>query len=382
LTISQGVAIVSQLSPAFPNHMNLRDQLKKILPDILPSNPADSIKGTELIDLVKYRLNSDYSDATLRYHFSIMSCDPSAPIAKVEQGQGYYLRSTTIHSLESARNLITSSQGLLLDTADPNADPADVDVMITRANKFRSVFQRFTEMSNGFPFLFERSFSGDHGGTNRWRFPDAVVVDWQVGRIDEDNGFSLDHDQIEVRRRLSSPPFSVGGVKLKLGISHNTLREDMFQCLSTSLWTNTGELVVAAPIADEQLLEEIRQLAGQFGIGVTSFGLTAEDLDDLPEPATIDNLLPREFEAIQSQFQRRRIVSAIESRDFDWQHVADLRDDHRDFDRFERWISRSLIDERAYSVREFLELEKNADSGRAHRSNISKDESSGSEIVA
>ena len=367
--------------------MNLRDQLKKILPDILPSNPADSIKGTELIDLVKYRLNSDYSDATLRYHFSIMSCDPSAPIAKVEQGQGYYLRSTTIHSLESARNLISSSQGMLLDAADPNADPADVDVMITRANKFRAVFQRHAALSNGFPFLFERSFSGDTGGANRWRFPDAVVVDWLVGRVDEANGFALDQDQIEVRRRLSSPPFSVSGVKLKLGISHATLREDMFQCLSTSLWTNTGEMVIAAPIVDEQLLEEIRQLAGQFGIGVTSFGLGADDLDDLPEPATIDNLLPREFEAIQAQFKRRRIVSAIESRDFDWQHVAELSNDHRDFDRFERWISRSLIDERAYSVREFLELEKNgapAESGHEHsqRANLGKDDSQESGIVA
>lgn len=367
--------------------MNLRDQLKKILPDILPSNPADSIKGTELIDLVKYRLNSDYSDATLRYHFSIMSCDPSAPIAKVEQGQGYYLRSTTIHSLESARNLISSSQGMLLDAADPNADPADVDVMITRANKFRSVFQRHSELGNGFPFLFERSFSGDIGGANRWRFPDAVVVDWLVGCIDEDNGFALDHDQIEVRRRLSSPPFTVSGVKLKLGISHATLREDLFQCLSTSLWTNTGEMLVAAPIEDEQLLEEIRQLAGQFGIGVTSFGLTADDLDDLPEPATIDNLLPREFEAIQAQFKRRRIVSAIESRDFDWQHVADLRNDHRDFDRFDRWISRSLIDEHAYSVREFLELEKHgvgAEPGNVHSQHpsLGDDETKESGIVA
>ena len=81
--------------------MNLRDQLKEILPDILPRNPNQSIKGTELIELVKYRLKQDYSDATLRYHFSIMSCDPSSPIAKVEQGQGYYLRSSTIHSMTS-----------------------------------------------------------------------------------------------------------------------------------------------------------------------------------------------------------------------------------------------------------------------------------------
>lgn len=74
--------------------MNLRDQLKEILPEILPPNPAEPIKGTELIRLVKFSLKQEYSDATLRYHFSIMCCDPASPIAKVEQGQGYYLRRT------------------------------------------------------------------------------------------------------------------------------------------------------------------------------------------------------------------------------------------------------------------------------------------------
>ena len=56
--------------------MNLRDQLKEILPEILPSDPSSSIKGTELIRLVKYRLKQEYSDATLRYHFSILCADP------------------------------------------------------------------------------------------------------------------------------------------------------------------------------------------------------------------------------------------------------------------------------------------------------------------
>ena len=33
--------------------------MKRILPDILPPNPKDAIKGTELIQLVKYRLNQE-----------------------------------------------------------------------------------------------------------------------------------------------------------------------------------------------------------------------------------------------------------------------------------------------------------------------------------
>ena len=42
--------------------MNLRDQLKEILPDILPRNPNQSIKGTELIELVKYKLKQDEAE--------------------------------------------------------------------------------------------------------------------------------------------------------------------------------------------------------------------------------------------------------------------------------------------------------------------------------
>src|SRR4051812_18592615 len=72
--------------------MNLREHLRLILPEILPGTAAEAIKGTELIRLVRYRLGDEYSDATLRYHFSILSYDPTSPIAKVDQGQGYYLR--------------------------------------------------------------------------------------------------------------------------------------------------------------------------------------------------------------------------------------------------------------------------------------------------
>ena len=53
--------------------MSLREHLRKILPEILPSAPKNAIKGTELIELVKLKLDQKYSDATLRYHFSIMS---------------------------------------------------------------------------------------------------------------------------------------------------------------------------------------------------------------------------------------------------------------------------------------------------------------------
>lgn len=79
--------------------MSLRNQLSDLLAEILPSNPKDSIKGTELIRLLRMNLHGEYSDASLRYHFSVMSCDPNSPIAKVEKGQGYYKRGAAVPAL-------------------------------------------------------------------------------------------------------------------------------------------------------------------------------------------------------------------------------------------------------------------------------------------
>ena len=53
--------------------MSLRSQLEELLPELLPSDPAQAIKGTELIRLVRLRLGEEYSDASLRYHFSFMA---------------------------------------------------------------------------------------------------------------------------------------------------------------------------------------------------------------------------------------------------------------------------------------------------------------------
>ena len=48
--------------------MSLRSQLEELLPELLPSDPTQAIKGTELIRLVRLRLGEDNSDASLRYH--------------------------------------------------------------------------------------------------------------------------------------------------------------------------------------------------------------------------------------------------------------------------------------------------------------------------
>lgn len=336
--------------------MNLRDQLKEILPDILPRNPAQAIKGTELIEMVKHRLKQDYSDATLRYHFSIMSCDPSSPIAKVEQGQGYYLRTSTIHTMNSARNMFRASSG------DPGEDSvmssSDMDVTIRRAAKFRAVVARYLESVQQFPFSFEESFSSDVEA-NRWRVPDMTVVDWLTADS-ADEAVTMDKRKLEVSRRLGQSPMRVSSVKLRLELDHSSVLEDLHQTLSSSEWANAGELLIAASITDQRLVEEVRRFAARYGVGVISFGLDADVLDDMPEPAAIENLHAHEFESIQSLLQIRRYAAPEAGRSHDWQHVTNAAEENNDFARFERWISRSLLEERIITASEFADLERNS----------------------
>ncbi len=344
--------------------MNLRDQLKEILPDILPRNPAQSIKGTELIEMVKDKLKQDYSDATLRYHFSIMSCDPSSPIAKVEHGQGYYLRSSTIHSLNSARNFFGEGSDALAGGAGLTG--ASVDVALSRANKFRAMVQRYLEAAGQFPFTFEQSFSND-AQANRWRVPDLAVVDWLTDDPRSESR-QLEREKMDVFRRVGQSPMRIASTKLKLELNHGNLRESLFQCLSASEWANTGELIVAASIDDPAMIEEIRTFASKFGVGVISFGLDAETLDDLPEAAVIDNLQLREFEALQGLLEVRRYAAPTQKDFCDWSHVSQAAHQNADFATFEKWVSRSLIDERSISAREFIEQERSASEGSAKRS--------------
>jgi len=335
--------------------MNLRDQLRRILPEILPKNPNDSIKGTELIQLVKYRLNQNYSDATLRYHFSIMSCDPSSPIAKVEQGQGYFLRSTTLHSLESARNLIPfNGASLFADISTAEG----VDIALSRANKFRAIFKRTSELYHKFPFAFERSFSSGEPPQNHWRFPDVALVEWLVGDADENGSIRLDPRSLKTRRHMGGAPFRISAVKLKLDTHHGSIREDIFKALSAGLWSNTAELVIAAELKDEQLVDDVRALADRFGVGVTSYGLTSDTLDDMPESAAILNFTPREIEALQALFKIRRISLPKDTGKLDWESVNQYRSDSADFATLYDWISECLMDGQAYPLDDYLETRK------------------------
>ena len=324
--------------------MSLRNQLSDILPTLLPGNPADSIKGTELIRLTRLQLTGNYSDASLRYHFSIMSCDPGSPIAKVEKGQGYYRRSAPLPALSGAQELLALTQGRLDDLT--TADQDMVDETMLRIRKFRAVVTRYFEINGRFPFAFRQAFGKDSPISNLWKYPELVLVDWETGGS-PDEEMSLDETMLAFKQRLGIAPFKLHASRLRIQPSLQTYREDFFQTLAVSMWAQGGELVYAAPIEDEALADSLRRLSASFGIGVTSFGLTPEALDDLPRPENILNAHPRETEAIMGKLDINRIAAPITRPHLDWAALGSMRNESDEAEKLVQWLTRCIDSRRA-----------------------------------
>lgn len=328
--------------------MSLRKQLSDILPTLLPGNPSDAIKGTELIRLTRLQLTGNYSDASLRYHFSIMSCDPASPIAKVEKGQGYYRRSAPLPELSGAQELLSMTQGRLEDLT---SDQAGMDDAMLRIRKFRAVVTRYFEVNGRFPFAFRKAFGKEAPISNLWKYPELVLVDWETGGS-PDEEMSLDETMLAFKQRLGIAPFRLHAARLRILPSLSTYREDFFQTLAVSMWAQGGELIYAAPVEDEALADGLRKLSSTFGVGVTSFGLTAEMLEELPRPANILNAHPRETEAIMARLEINRISAPHSRPHLDWNALGSMRHESEEAEKLVSWLTRCIDERRAEGYKE------------------------------
>jgi hypothetical protein len=332
--------------------MSLRDQLKKILPDLLPVKPAEAVKGTELIQLIKYRLKDTYSDATLRYHFTILCSDATSPIAKVEQGQGYYLRKPQHGGRGGQISVPQARLGLQFENS-----PEVIDLALSRHEKFRAIFARDVETSGRFPFLFESSYAMGSSYENVWKYPDAALIDWESSEVSE-KGLHISSRSLGLKRTLGMAPFHLSSVKLKFECTPASYREDFFQALSNARWGHAGELVIATAIDDTQLADELRQLGAEFGLGIVTYGLERDVVDELPPDYEITRLRPREFEAIQSKLHRQRL-SSPSRRTLEWRMIDQMAETNDEFRSMLRWIERCLADETAYTWDFFKSLDLN-----------------------
>ena len=320
--------------------MSLRKQLSDLLPNILPDDPKQSIKGTELIRLVRLQLEDRYSDASLRYHFSIMSCDPASPIAKVEKGQGYYRRSAPVPALTGAQEMLSMRQARLDEMGGIDGNQ---NVGLERVDKFRAIVQRYFETNGRFPFILREVFSEGSPINHLWKYPDLALVDWETGD-EPDQEMALDQSALKLKSALGLPPCSLSAARLRIVPSLETFREDFFQTVSAANWAQSGELIYALPIEDEALADGLRDLSAEYGVGVTTFGLKPEVLDDLPRTANILNAEPRETDAILEKLEVTRISAPKKRSHVDWNALSTLRSESQEISTLLTWIQRCISD--------------------------------------
>ena len=309
--------------------MNLREQLRHLLPEILPDDPADAIKGTELIRLVRLRLGDDYSDATLRYHFSILSYDPTSPIAKVDQGQGYYQR----------QKKPTGTNGI--SRANLFDDENESDQSVSRFLRMVAIYERLSLQRSRYPFLLNRNSSGAPSMEGEWDIPDLVVADWDLD-AGSDEAPRFDAAMLDLRRHLGGPEVGISGVQLKLSVSIENFSADFFQALSATRWTLQSEIVIAEGLKDEALVDALRGLGHQFGVGISSLGIQLTQLDELPSAKEIRAMSVGEFESVHNLLQIQRITIPTPRPNIDWTALNALRKKHDSVAALVRWLSDCL----------------------------------------
>lgn len=311
--------------------MNLREQLRHILPDILPDDPEEAIKGTELIRLVRLRLGDDYSDATLRYHFSILSYDSTSPIAKVDQGQGYYQRLSKPASANGMGRL-------LFGNGDQEVDG---DVMQTRFQRLLSIYERLCLLRSHYPFRLNGRPSQPLDVKGHWDIPDLITAEWDL-ETGADEVTRFDSGMLDLRRHLGGPEVGLSGVQLKIGLSLDNYTAEFFQALSATRWTLQSELVIAEPLNDEALVDALRSLGNQFGVGISTLGINSHQLDDLPNAADLRAMSAAEFEVVQGKLRIQKIAAPAPRQRIDWSSLSALRKKHESVDELVLWLSECL----------------------------------------
>ncbi len=271
--------------------MSLRARLEDLLPELLPTDPAQAIKGTELIRLVRLKLGDGYSDASLRYHFSFMASEPDSKIVKVERGQGYYKRM-------AGRSAANTRRGLLpLFLGEQGASNMD-----NRAKALALTVRQYDTAGRGV-FVFSTSESGAS-----WVKPDLAVVEWPEGEW-EGHTLIFDRSALERRRMIGAPLIGIRSVCVAHVPGADDLRREFFRALSTSQWTQCGELVLVGELPDDAECAALRALAAEIGVGVFCQNLSQEQLNALPGAEEIFKARDEECAALLAELTPIRLAA-------------------------------------------------------------------------
>lgn len=224
--------------------MTLRERLLEILPGLLPHHPEQAIKGTELIARVRAVLGGEYSDHSLRSQFSFIALDPESCLARIENGQGYYLRSPEAE--ESLQGIFGSGEDARREGDDPR-------------HKLLALLVRLYDTAGLGVFVYP-----DSAGES-WEHPDLVAVQWPAGRWTPEGAYVMKNTKARHRARFRA-------VCAVVADSPESVRRGFFRALACGRWAHECELVVI-PAADESVQAELADLAAAYGVGVRLLAL-------------------------------------------------------------------------------------------------------------
>ncbi len=272
--------------------MSLRERLTEILPTLLPEREENAIKGKELISRVRAVLGDAYSDHSLRSQFSFMALDPESCLARVPNGQGYYLRGD--------EDATPSLQHIFGSGAREGEDAL---------NKAMALAVRLFDTAGLGVFVYPVD------GEESWEHPDLVAVQWPAGCRDDSGAYvpTPTEQALQVAYRA---------VCVGFGESAESCRRAFYRALACGSWAEQTELLLM-PGCDN--VEELADLASLYGVGLRCIGLDDDALESLPradELFRMDELSARELLSHIPQ----HTVAHPRRRDFSQRSAAALPD--------------------------------------------------------
>ena len=233
--------------------MGLREKLDNILPTILPDKAENAIKGKELIARVRAVLGDAYSDHSLRSQFSFMVLDAASCLARVENGQGYYLRSEG--DAPSLQNVFGGS--------------AEGDTMLHRA---MALAVRLYDTAGQGVFVYPVN------DEESWGHPDLVAVQWPAGAWDAEGAYIMEGDAEELAFRTICVGFAD---------DEESCRQAFFRALACGQWAQESELLLLPGAANE---DELTDLAARYGVGIRCLDADEPALEAMPRADEIFRL--------------------------------------------------------------------------------------------
>lgn len=342
----------------YGDRMGIREELIEILKkdDLLPVDSQNRISGPDLYEKIKSEIFlKDYSKQYILNIFASLVKDPLSPIAKNDTGYGYYRRPVIIE--------IDQSPAALPENAINNLIAIPGGLCNMPEEKFRAFYMRWLESEKSYPkYIDHLRGMRQPQGVNKWKFPDVVALNWEVGSADNETGiYNLDKSMLAIKQSLGDQPFKLTSVELKVDITLSTAREYFFQCVSNSKWAHHAHLVIAKPITEQVLSTELRRLGTSFGVSIISFGLSDDFISDLPNSEVIENLTDDEILKLLKDVQINKLSTSTPRDYIDWDHIQDLKYNSPDFTELFEWISRCLLSARSfpfYKYKAMIEQER------------------------